>query len=315
MALSLGAVKVVVTGLITIILSFVALGCRLWSRRILKLPLVFNDYMAIVATIFALGTVLVFLIASFSAGVGLHLREILATNPQLLVLHLKLFVPAQLLWAGANTSVKFSILSLYTTIFPSKRFGYLCYGLMALSMAYFISVLLQTFVMCKPVQYVWDKSIPGGHCHGESSSYLASGITNLVIDAFIVGLPMPMFFGLQMSLPKKLSIVGMFSLGALICVLSLLRVVWLQNWHLDDMTYTVTAGAIYTILEPTLGVINACLPTMRPVLKRLFGTSVSAWPQSRTSGTKDSTNSKNSEQTRESGLGGSYNDQLVRLNV
>ncbi|KAI0601485.1 hypothetical protein F4775DRAFT_582067 [Biscogniauxia sp. FL1348] len=311
MALPLGAIKVIVTGFITIILSFVALGCRIWSRRMLKLPLAFNDYMAIAATIFALGTVLVFLIASFTAGVGVHLQEILATNPQLVVLYLKLFIPAQLLWAGANTSVKFSILSLYTTIFPSKKFGYLCYGTMALSLAYFISVLLQTFVLCKPVQYSWDKSIPGGHCHEINTSYLAAGITNLVIDAFIVGLPMPMFFGLQMSLSKKLSIAGMFSLGAVICVLSLLRVIWLHNWHLDDMTYTVTSVAIYSILEPTLGVINACLPTIRPVLKRLSGTHGSTWSRNRIGGTKDSRNSNNSGQTQESGPVSSYNNQLI----
>lgn len=54
-----------------------------------------------------------------------------------------------------------------------------------------------------------------------------------------------------------------------ICIMSLLRIVWLQNWDLSDMTYTVTPGAIYSFLEPALGVINACLPAMKPALNRL----------------------------------------------
>lgn len=54
-----------------------------------------------------------------------------------------------------------------------------------------------------------------------------------------------------------------------ICIMSLLRIVWLQKWDLTDMTYTVTPGAIYSFLEPALGVINACLPTMMPALNRL----------------------------------------------
>lgn len=35
--------------------------------------------------------------------------------------------------------------------------------------------------------------------------------------------------------------------------MSLLRVIWLWTWDLADMTYTVTPGAIYSVLEPTLG--------------------------------------------------------------
>jgi hypothetical protein len=62
----------------------------------------------------------------------------------------------------------------------------------------------------------------------------------------------------------------MFMLAS-ICVVSLLRVIWLWNWNLADLTFTVTPGAIYSVLEPTLGVVNACLPTIRPALTELFG--------------------------------------------
>lgn len=127
----------------------------------------------------------------------------------------KLFIPGQILWAAANTSVKLSILSLYTVLFPRQNFRYICYGIMTISIAYSISVLVETFVLCKPVEYNWNKSIPGGECKSQNQAYLAAGITNLIIDSSIVILPMPMLFGLQMSLPKKFSIVAMFSLGGL----------------------------------------------------------------------------------------------------
>ena len=53
--------------------------------------------------------------------------------------------------------------------------------------------------------------------------------------------------------------------------MSMLRVIWLHNWDLTDMTYTVTPGAIYSVLEPTLGVVNACLPTIKPAIIRMVG--------------------------------------------
>lgn len=49
-----------------------------------------------------------------------------------------------------------------------------------------------------------------------------------------------------------------------------MRVVWLWTWDLTDMTYTVTPGAIYSVLEPTLGVVNACLPVIKPSLTKIF---------------------------------------------
>ncbi|KAI1385850.1 uncharacterized protein F4822DRAFT_356071 [Hypoxylon trugodes] len=312
MALALGAVQVAIVSFIFTTFSIIALALRLWSRRILRLSFVFNDYMAILALALALGAVSVFLAAGFAAGLGVHLDEILATNPKIFALHLKLFVPAQLLWAAANTCVKLSILSLYTTIFPKKRFSYVCYGVMALSIAYFVSVFLETFVLCKPARYNWDKSIPG-ECNGENSAYLGAGITNLLIDTIIVALPMPMLFGLQMSLPKKLGIAGMFSLGIVICVISLLRVIWLHNWDLSDMTYTVTPGAIYSVLEPTLGVVNACLPTMRPALIRIFGNGSLNWSRKDGLGTNDSSILSNRDRRLARNSKDRYSRNFLRL--
>ncbi|KAI0845129.1 hypothetical protein F5Y00DRAFT_247109 [Daldinia vernicosa] len=143
---------------------------------------------------------------------------------------------------------------------------------MGLAVAYFISVLVESFVLCTPVQYNWDKSIPG-KCTNQDQAYLGAGITNLIIDAFIVILPMPMVFRLRMPWPKKLSIAAMFSLGAIICILSLLRILSVLAWDLTDITYSNVRLNIYSELEPTLGVVNACLPTIKPALNFIFGTS------------------------------------------
>ena len=132
----------------------------------------------------------------------------------LLTVFQQLFVPAQLLWAAANSCVKASILSLYIALFPTTTFCRLCYGTLAATAAYFVMVLVEAFALCKPVQYNWDKSIEGD-CTGENIAYLVAGIVNLTIDTFIVILPMPMVFRLQMTLPKRIAVAAMFSLGAL----------------------------------------------------------------------------------------------------
>ncbi|KAI0419310.1 hypothetical protein F5X98DRAFT_373108 [Xylaria grammica] len=294
MELSLGATQVVVVSTIAFVLSIVTLGLRLWSRRILRSRLQFNDYMIIVATIFNVGAYANSLTACFVGGLGVHLREVLATNPQYFANYLKIFVAGELLWCTANTCVKFSILSLYKNLFPSNTFVRVCHGGILLTAVYWTVVVLETFLLCKPVQFTWDRTIPNGTCYGERMGYLTAATVNLIIDAFIVVLPMPLLFRLQMSLPKRLGVAAMFSLGGLICVISLLRVIWVSSWNLSDLTFGVVDVTIYTILEPLLGVVNACLPIVKPALVRIFNpggqiwssTKIESWKTTSTSATQ-----------------------------
>lgn len=79
---------------------------------------------------------------------------------------------------------------------------------------FLILVLIETFGLCRPLQFTWDKTIDG-ECSGEDSVYLIVGIVNTVIDVCILVLPMPMVFRLQMTLTRRMSVAGMFSFGAL----------------------------------------------------------------------------------------------------
>ncbi|KAJ5622002.1 hypothetical protein N7528_005234 [Penicillium herquei] len=193
MTLPLGAIQVAVVSFIVGPMAIVAVALRLWSRYLQRRKLAIHDYLVLIALLIAESAVSVFLAAGFAAGLGVHLEELLATAPQKFALHMKLFVPAQLLWAAGNS---------------------VCYGAIFVTAIYFTMVLVETFALCKPVQYNWDKSIEG-HCTGESIAYLVAGIFNLSIDTFIVILPMPLVFNLQMILSKKLAVAAMFSLGVL----------------------------------------------------------------------------------------------------
>lgn len=53
------------------------------------------------------------------------------------------------------------------------------------------------------------------------------------------------------------------------CVASIVRV-WAFNLvNFDDFEYTITTAVIWTVVEQSLGIICACLPTLRPLLSRI----------------------------------------------
>ena len=91
----------------------------------------------------------------------------------------------------------------------------MCYSIMGITFTYFTSVLIEAFAFCQPVEFNWNKSIPG-KCGNQSLAFIIAGAMNLVLDAIIVILPMPMLFRLQMTLPKRIGIAAMFGLGALL---------------------------------------------------------------------------------------------------
>ncbi|TEY33691.1 hypothetical protein BOTCAL_0668g00020 [Botryotinia calthae] len=237
MGIPLNAVNVLVISSVTLFLSFISLIFRLWSRILKNTTLALNDYAIIVAFLFALGLVLAFYVASFAASLGIHTVQV---PSETLVLHLKI------LWAAANFFVKISILHLYTEIFPNIYVRRVCYGIGALSGGYIISVIAEAFFMCHPIAYNWNKAIPNGHCDDQGAAYLGAGVINLLIDVSVVVLPMPLLWALQMDWKKKIGVAAMFSLGFLLMI------------------------AIWSVLEPTLGVVNACLPVMQPVLQKIF---------------------------------------------
>ena len=62
-----------------------------------------------------------------------------------------------------------------------------------------------------------------------------------------------------------------------ICVVSLLRVLFINNLDLVDFSYSSNGLGRWSFLEPSLGVVNTCLPVMRPALLKILGSHTMTW--------------------------------------
>jgi hypothetical protein len=124
------------------------------------------------------------------------------------------FTIGQMFCTAANLAVKSSILHLYLVIFPQERFRRACYVLLIITALFWIAVVLETFLLCKPVEYNWNKKIEG-HCNKNLREvYMSAGITNLLIDFMIITMPMPLLVRLTLPTRKKIGLIAMFSVGA-----------------------------------------------------------------------------------------------------
>lgn len=122
-------------------------------------------------------------------------------------------IVGQVTWAVAVTFIRASVLALYIRIFRTRSFRMTCYVVHGMNAAFGAATILGACLICQPLSYNWDHSIRGGYCGDQRSLDLFIGIFNLIMDVTVVVLPMPVLWGLQMAMGKKLVLSGMFGLG------------------------------------------------------------------------------------------------------
>lgn len=98
---------------------------------------------------------------------------------------------------------------------PRKAFKWTCYTLGTVNvLMYTISILIDA-TSCRPREYWWDQSIPGGHCVNTRNLPIATGTINAVIDLFILLLPQGIIWKLHITKQKRVGISLVFALGAM----------------------------------------------------------------------------------------------------
>ena len=208
----------------------------------------------------------------------------------------------QILYFSTAVAIKTSLILLYFRIFGViKWFRVLLIGAEVVVALYFIVDVLVAIFECHPVAFYWDKTIKGGKCINENQFYRWNGVANLLIDFMIWSLTLPVIWHLQLNNKQKLSLSGVFLLGLLYvikfsplsypcrnacerrsvkteadplsdraCVASVVRVTAFNQVEFTDISWTLIGVATWTEIEQSIGIICACLPTLRPLFGRLL---------------------------------------------
>ncbi|KAJ5588538.1 hypothetical protein N7537_011216 [Penicillium hordei] len=242
-----------------VVLSTIVVAIRV-AARAAKSTLGWDDYVICLSIVLAYSMLGEAIFWARDGGLGKHMSELSIAE--------KCFFANEISYTLLVPTIKMSILLLYRRIFsvPKFQLASLLTGILVLSwcLSVFITVLLQ----CRPIALNWNKQL-SGTCINPKPFFFGNAISNLIIDAVILALPIPMVLQLQLRLSQKLSILGIFLLGGFVCVASIMRVVTLNIFENDDISYSIMEAATWTFVEPCVGIICACLPTMRPLLRAL----------------------------------------------
>lgn len=126
----------------------------------------------------------------------------------------------EILYSLVIATVKFSVISLYDSIFPNRNTPnqrVYIYGkqvLRVFTASQCLTFLVVTLLECVPYQKLWDPKIPG-HCLNLRASTIVAGALNVITDIAILALPLQPVMNLKLSRRRKQLIYGNFLLGGM----------------------------------------------------------------------------------------------------
>ena len=111
--------------------------------------------------------------------------------------------------------VKLAFFWSYKRVFsPSKTLRWLCYGGAFVCTCLYVAEIFHDIFICIPVQKDWDPRLPG-QCLPSGVAGSVTAIFNVITDLYILILPLPFLWSLQMALHKKIRLMILFGIGAL----------------------------------------------------------------------------------------------------
>lgn len=217
-----------------------------------------------------------------SKGLGLHEIDIPAAKDALLLVAEYVTI---LLFNPALMATKTSILLLYLRLAQDqKKFLRIAsYVTLAIVNVGGIALTFTTAFQCHPVKAAYNLAIANPICISIETIYLASVPVNITTDLAIFVLPIPILTALRLPRRQKSILVLTFLLGAFVTVVDVVRIYFMQlaATSLDllpnglsrvtslEFSYNASMALMWSVIEVNVGIICACIPTLRPLIQRL----------------------------------------------
>ncbi|KAI1385913.1 uncharacterized protein F4822DRAFT_357565 [Hypoxylon trugodes] len=257
------------------------------------------DLCAVLAMVFSI-PMDVFEFFMMGAGMG---RDIWTLTPEQITNVVKYTWVTQVAYIPAIILTKIAIVLFFKRVFPNNTFQILCLGTIVHCFLFMISTTITEILSCIPVEYAWSSwsGTGEGVCYDNTAFWWAHSAINIATDLWILGLPIPLIFRLQLGLKKRIYLILMFSVGIIITVVSIVRFSGLVTYSTStNPTYNNVMVATYSVIECNLSIVCCCMPATLAFLRRYF-------PRIFGGSSNRSSNHQSSDNIGCYTIGGSYN--------
>ncbi|MCJ1265998.1 hypothetical protein MMC22_005880 [Lobaria immixta] len=243
-------------GIVMLLLTIFVVIARLFSNYRATRGLGWDDCLCVIGTVLFVIYVGTSLDIRQYARHGYDIPITWITVPAIKKLYLQSITSGPMIFFA-----KSSLFMLYYRLFMTRRFvRYAIIFGVAFSFVVYFSNMTVAGIMCAPkVGHPWDWTTIA-KCYRISVSGFVLGIVNLALDIYLLILPIPVILPLQLSIKKKIGVLGMFMVGLFALVASIVSLVYrIKLWQGTDPTWNGFICVICTMIET--GVTIMCSST------------------------------------------------------
>lgn len=129
---------------------------------------------------------------------------------------LKGFYLLELCYFAEMSLTKLSLIAFYMRVFPNKSVQLILTGSAVFVAVWGIAFFLTAVFQCTPVNFFWDQVRgEGGSCVSSNALALSHAVVNLVLDFWLLAIPLSQLYRLQMKAWRKVGVTTMFIIGSL----------------------------------------------------------------------------------------------------
>jgi hypothetical protein len=195
-------------------LSGAIVALRLVSKFLINSELGLDDYFIAFTLGAGIPSSILTVHGIISNGLG---RDIWTITPKQITDFVHIFYAMEILYFAQVALLKLSLLFFYLRIFPGPNIRRLLWATIIFDVCFGTIFVFLAIFQCRPISYYW-KSWDGEHqgtCLNVNSLGWTNAAISILLDAWMLGLPMSQLVALQLHWKKKIGVGMMFVVGTL----------------------------------------------------------------------------------------------------
>ncbi|KAL8336992.1 hypothetical protein RB601_008473 [Gaeumannomyces tritici] len=260
-----------VTAIILGTLSGVSVAVRVAARLlIVGGPLGVDDWLIMGTLLAGIPNTVIIVHGAIANGLGL---DVWTLSSETITEFGRWFFIMEIVYFFLVSMTKMSLLFFYLRIFPARGIRRMIWGTVAFNAVYGLVFIFVGVFQCAPVEFFWQRwdAEHTGTCLDINAIPWANGAISIALDFWMLALPLSQLRHLKLHWKKKVGVGMMFGVGTFVTVVSILRLQSLvefasssnPTWDHWDITH-------WSAIEINVGIICACLPSLRLLLVRIF---------------------------------------------
>ncbi|KAI1140333.1 MFS general substrate transporter [Hypoxylon sp. FL0543] len=274
-----------VTACTLILTTFVVLA-RLYCRTRIVRSVTWDDYFIICALALAFGMTFAIDFACFR-GLGRHDEDVPDSYWYSLRRCEYVF---SVLYNPALMATKTSVLIFYLRLSKNtqKVLRFASWAVLGLvNLAGAVLTLINIF-QCRPLPAAYDPLVVPTYCIPILTQFICSAPINVVTDLAILALPLPVLTSMRLPRRQKVILILTFALGTFVTVVDVVRIYYLEQaitqnssltqttptgpvlGHTPQFAWYASFSLMWSAVEVNVGIICACIPTLKPLIRRIL---------------------------------------------